>query len=253
MKKKGVETKMTINPERLVAIFVARCLIGYAVEELWCYFRHGYFESRHSLIYGPLSVAYGMGGSLLTLLLIKLQYQHGWLIFLVSFIAGTVAEYICSLGQEIVFGTVAWDYSNLPLNINGRVCLLYSIFWGFLGLFWAKIVMPGMELIFEKIPDKPLQIFAIIFTVFFIFDCAISAMAALRMNKRDEGKAATNAVEEFLDEHYDDERMHKIYANSKKVDDDEDKTKNNSEEKNTVKSAKFFRGDEKDDTDKNSE
>ena len=73
------------------------------------------------------------------------------------------------------------------------------------------------------------------------------------MSKRDEGKAAANAVEEFLDEHYDDDRMHKIYANSKKVDDDEDQTKNNSEGKNTVKSAKFFRGDKKDDTDKNSE
>ena len=54
-------------------------------------------------------------------------------------------EYICSLGQEIVFGSVAWDYSSLPLNINGRVCLLYSIFWGVLGVGWVKLVMPLVD------------------------------------------------------------------------------------------------------------
>ena len=42
------------------------------------------------------------------------------------------ARGICSLGQEIVFHSVAWDYSDMPLNINGRVCLLYSVFWSFI-------------------------------------------------------------------------------------------------------------------------
>lgn len=56
--------------------------------------------------------------------------------------------YKCILGSaavtavELVFGCVfnlllhknVWDYSNIPLNLGGQVCLLYSVLWGFLCL-----------------------------------------------------------------------------------------------------------------------
>ena len=127
------------------------------------------------------------------------------------------AEYICSLGQEIVFGSVAWDYSSLPLNINGRVCLLYSLFWGFLGIFWVKCVMPLTDKLFSKIPMSLNHVLVWAFVAFFVFDAALSATAALRMNEREIGKAPSNAVEVYLDNHFPDERMHRIYANSREV------------------------------------
>lgn len=54
--------------------------------------------------------------------------------------------YKCVLGSmavtvvELVFGCVfnlwlkqgVWDYSNLPLNVGGQICLLYSVLWGIL-------------------------------------------------------------------------------------------------------------------------
>lgn len=167
---------------------------------------------------GHLSIAYGMGAVLLTLLLVHFQNSSAWKIFLVAFISGTVVEYICSLGQEICFGSVAWDYSHLPLNINGRVCLLYSLFWGVLGLAWVKFVIPLMDKGFDKIhiPFNKAIIWA--FIVFFVFDAALSASAAVRMNKRESGIEARNQFEVFLDEHFDDEKMHEIYANSRSVD-----------------------------------
>lgn len=201
----------------LVWIFAVCCVIGFAVETAWCFIRHGYIESRKSLVYGPLSVAYGMGGVLLTLVLSRFKNAKGWKVFLISFLVGTAAEYICSLGQEIVFGSVAWDYSSLPLNINGRVCLLYSLFWGVLGIFWVKVFMPVTEKLLKKIPVDLLHILIWAFVAFFVFDAALSATAALRMNEREVGKAPSNSVEVFLDEHFPDERMHSIYANSRDV------------------------------------
>jgi uncharacterized membrane protein len=43
---------------------------------------------------------------------------------------------------ELCFGSVfnlglglhVWDYSNLPFNLFGQVCLLYSVLWGWLSL-----------------------------------------------------------------------------------------------------------------------
>lgn len=212
--------KIKFNFYQYVWIFITGCYCGYAVETLWCLVKNGFIESRKSLVLGHLSVAYGMGAVLLTLLLVHFQKSSSWKIFLVAFVSGTVVEYICSLGQEICFGSVAWDYSNVPLNINGRVCLLYSIFWGFLGLAWVKAVIPFMNKCFEKIsiPFDKAIIWA--FLAFFIADSVLSASAAVRMNSRAEGIEPQNGFEIFLDQRFDDNTMHSIYANSKSVTDD---------------------------------
>lgn len=206
---------------KYVYIFIVCCVVGFAVETAWCFLRHGYIESRKSLVYGPLSVAYGMGGVLLTAVLSRFTNSPLWKVFLISFAVGTVAEYICSLGQEIVFGSVAWDYSDLPLNINGRVCLLYSIFWGVLGVAWVKLIMPLTDKIIVFIPMNLSHVLVWTFVVFFIFDAGLSAAAAFRMNERKENIPPSNRIEVFLDEHFPDERMRKIYANSKEVEKDD--------------------------------
>ncbi|MGN0468553.1 MAG: putative ABC transporter permease [Acutalibacteraceae bacterium] len=203
--------------DKLVWIFLISCVVGFVVETAWCYLRHGYIESRQSLVYGPLSVAYGMGGVVLSIALYKLRDAPIYKIFAVSFVVGTVTEYICSLGQEIVFGSVAWDYSNRFMNIGGRVCLLYSCFWGILGVIWIKCIYPVMSAGVEKMPVKAGKILTYAFIAFFIFDCIMSAGAGLRMNERAEGLPASNSFEVYLDSHFGDERMHEIYANSKEV------------------------------------
>lgn len=208
---------------KYVYIFLICCVVGFAVETLWCLIKNGYIESRKSLVYGPLSVAYGMGGVLLTAVLSKFKNSSLWKVFLISFAVGTVAEYICSLGQEIVFGSVAWDYSHLPLNINGRVCLLYSLFWGVLGIAWVKLIMPLTDKLIAFVPMKLSGILVWAFIAFFIFDAGLSAVAVLRWNERKEGLEPSNRIEIFLDEHFPDERMKKIYANSRDVDEIERK------------------------------
>lgn len=209
--------KVKLDFYNLVWIFLACCVIGFCVETAWCYLRHGYIESRKSLVYGPLSVAYGMGGVLLTVVLHRFVDSSNVKIFLISFLAGSITEYICSWGQETFFGSVAWDYSHLPLNINGRICLLYSLFWGVLGLAWVKLVFPIMGKLLSSTHSTAEVTLAWIFVVFFIFDAALSAAAGARMNARQEGTAPKNKIEVVLDERFPDSRMQAIYANSKSV------------------------------------
>lgn len=193
------------------------CIVGFLVETLWCLIKHGYIESRQSLVWGPFSVAYGMGAVVLTLALYKVKDAPVWKVFGVSFIVGTITEYICSLGQQIVFGSVAWDYSNMPLNINGRVCFLYSCFWGLLGILWIKAVYPIMSKVIEKLPVK---LGTIIMWAFIVFLYLIHLFPLLRgfvWISVTRGQAPNNAYEQYLDNHFPDERMNEIYANSQKV------------------------------------
>ena len=41
--------------------------------------------------------------------------------FLGGFLVGSVVEYGCSWIQEALFGSRSWDYSSMPLNLNGRI------------------------------------------------------------------------------------------------------------------------------------
>ena len=84
--------KIKFNVFQYVWIFIASCYTGYLVETLWCLIKHGFIESRKSLVLGHLSVAYGMGAVLLTLLLVHFENAQVWKIFLVAFATGTAVE-----------------------------------------------------------------------------------------------------------------------------------------------------------------
>ncbi len=53
--------------------------------------------------------------------------------------------------------------------------------------------------------------------VFMIFDIALSSAAMARSGQREKNIPATNALETWLDIHYDDAKMQKIYPNSESV------------------------------------
>lgn len=55
---------------------------------------------------------------------------------------------------ELVFGTVFWDYSDIPFNLGGRINLLYCFFWGIAAVIWLKILYPRLSALIEKIPGK---------------------------------------------------------------------------------------------------
>lgn len=111
-------------------IFTIGSVIGFVVETIWCLVTNGHFEVRSSFVLGPFTIVYGIGAVVLYLGLRKVDRSKTGRIFLFGVVGGTVVELIASWIQEVAFGTVSWDYSNLPLNINGRVCLLCSVFWG---------------------------------------------------------------------------------------------------------------------------
>ncbi|MCD8310909.1 MAG: putative ABC transporter permease, partial [Firmicutes bacterium] len=138
--------------------------------------------------------------------------------FFMGMLVGSVVEYVCSWAQETVMGSRSWDYSGMPFNINGRICLLYSIFWGILGVFWIKNLYPRFAFLIVKIPNKIGKIITWVLVVFMIVNCVVSLGAVMRWSERvHEVDAADSFIGETLAEFFDDafpnEKMSKIYAN----------------------------------------
>ena len=198
---------------KLVLIFMIGSFIGYIVEMLYCYLKNGRFESRKGVIYGPFSPVYGFGAIVFTILLYKLEHFNAFIIFVVSAVVGAIFEYICSFVQEKTIGTISWQYNKTPLNLGGRTSGLYALYWGVLGLIFLRHTLPYIEIKIDEIPTELAILIAFTFGIFITIDLIISALAVRRQSSRAHGKKTRNHIDIFLDKHYPDERLKKIYPN----------------------------------------
>lgn len=202
---------------KLAGLFFIGSFLGDLVETIFCYVRSGVLMSRSSVVYGPFSIVWGFGCALLTAFLYKYREKSDRYIFVYGTVLGGAYEYICSVLSELVFGTVFWDYSEIPFNLGGRINLLYCFFWGIAAVVWLKILYPTLSSWIEKLPVRTGTVLTWVMVVFMTVNMAISALALYRYDTRREQPEAQNGLERFLDTHFDDARMEKIYPNAKAV------------------------------------
>ncbi len=202
-----------VNLYKLLLLCFVGSFVGVVLETLWCVITNGYVESRAGMVIGPFNLLYGVGAAAISASLYKYRNHGKIMSFFSGMIVGSVVEYVCSWGQEIFVGSRSWDYSNMPFNVNGRICLLYSIFWGILGVLWIKDIYPRVAKWILKIPNSFGKILTWALTVFLLLDGILTFAAVDRWSQRVYHTEKSGAVWEFLDEHFDDRRMEIIFAN----------------------------------------
>lgn len=195
---------------KLFYLFVIGSFIGTILETIWAFCVDGHFEMRVGMVYGPFIPVYGGGACFLTAALYKL-------VFVISAFVGAGFEYFCSWLQEQMFGTVSWDYSDTPFNLDGRTNLMYALIWGFLGLVWVRYLYPWTAKLIEKIPKRAGAIITTFLIVFMAFNGFMSVTATARWTQRTEGVPASNSFEEYLNEKFDNEKMEFLFPGMKKA------------------------------------
>lgn len=196
---------------KLFWVFFLGCFTGVAVETLWCFIQYGRIENRAGVVWGPFNPVYGLGAFVLTVALYKYRNRSKLYSFIGGMLAGSAVEYLCSWLQETVFGSTSWDYSAYPFNLNGRICLQYSVFWGLLGVLWIKSLYPRIVQLILKIPNRHGKALTWVLFAFISINMLVSAAAVYRWSERDARIPASNAVERLLDDRFGDNRMRSIY------------------------------------------
>lgn len=138
---------------RILAYFIIYSFVGYVVETLFALINYNVLESRKSFLYGPFCGIYGVGA---VVLILSLRYfnKNNYTLFFGGCLVGSIVEYVISFLGEVLFDARWWDYSERVLNINGRICLLYAIFWGILSLILMKIINPQIDKLINYIKTK---------------------------------------------------------------------------------------------------
>lgn len=163
-----------ITFKRILAYFIIYSFLGFIIETIFGMLTKGVVESRQSCLYGPFCCIYGLGAAIMIPGLQKFK-KRNWTLFLAGAIEGSIVEYIISWVGEIIFHIKWWDYSNMPFDINGRICLLFTIFWGILALVLIRLINPYIEKFIDKIPAKLFSIITIGGTILLIIDLLITA------------------------------------------------------------------------------
>ena len=201
----------------LLWLFVIGAFLGDVVETLFCRVTAGVWMSRSSLVWGPFSVVWGLALVLSTVLLRNSEDKSDSAIFAFGVFMGGAYEYVCSAVGELLFGVIFWDYSGFKFNIAGRVNLLYCFFWGIAAVVWLRLGYPlvakGMNLVRRHV--KPWM--TILLAIFMAVNMSLSGLALARYNSRTDGIMPRNQMEVFLDEHFDNARMERVYPNAKKT------------------------------------
>lgn len=211
---------------RILAYFIIYSFFGYVIETVFAIFNYGIWESRQSFLYGPFCCIYGLGATIIILVLRYRFFKNNHTLFVGGFIVGSIVEYIVSFLGELILNVKWWDYSNRFLNINGRICLLYSIFWGLLGVYLLRVVNHRVDKIIDWIKLKwksilVLRILTLCLIVFLFVDFLLSGYAiyvfliraSIEKNINVDNKERVEIIyHEIYDDKIRNERINKFFS-----------------------------------------
>ena len=181
--------------------FVLFSVMGWVYESAFCTIKTGKWQNR-GFLYGPVCPIYGVGATAITFI-VDQAGAHGiskmawWQIFLIAFFGSIVLEYVTSYALEKLFHAYWWDYSNVPLNIHGRVCLPASIGFGVAGLVVVYGVAPLTKQMVGWIAPSWMELLSLLFMAVVAADTTLTVSVLTHFEQN------VIALESALNQHMD--------------------------------------------------
>lgn len=186
--------------------FVIFSCMGWIYESIFCTVKSGSWQNR-GFLYGPVCPIYGVGAATIMALVDWYAGQNQgqvnytwWQVFLVAFFGSIVLEYVTSWGLEKLFHAYWWDYSDVPLNINGRVCFPASVGFGVAGLLVIYVIAPATKDATQWITPILMELFSLIFMALLAADATltVSALTGFERNVAAMEEALNQHMEQFV-------------------------------------------------------
>lgn len=146
---------MIIN--RYIIFYFFFALLGWVWESIYCTAQNQKWQNR-GFLYGPLCPIYGFGSifALFAYDLVNegvLERLSSLQIFIVGFIVSMILEYPTSYILEKLFHARWWDYTDVPLNLNGRTSVPTSIGFGLAAILVMNYLIPMAEDLYFLLPE----------------------------------------------------------------------------------------------------
>jgi len=162
--------------------FFLYAFLGWCAEVAFAALKNGRFVNR-GFLNGPLCPIYGVG--LVGVLFCLHPMQNNLvLLYVGSVVLTTVVELITGYVMEKLFHQRWWDYSKMPLNIGGYVCLLFSLVWGIACVLIVRVVHPWIISLVAMMQSPWSDGILYLLTGLFITDLCVTVATVIRLNAR---------------------------------------------------------------------
>jgi len=169
------------GPSEWLIFFYFYCFCGWIWESCYVSLKNKKWVNR-GFLHGPFLPIYGSGAICVLLMTIPVK-ENLIAVFFMGMIGATVLEYITGTVMEMLFGIRYWDYSNVPLNLNGHICLFASLGWGIFSIIMVRVAHTPVEQMVLSIPENFRETLAIFITVCFVVDFTHSFQEAMDLKE----------------------------------------------------------------------
>ena len=194
----------------LLWLFLFGSVLGFVIEGLWSWYRFGAWMNHSATVWGPLCIIYGLGLVVLFLLSRCFERLNFVLRFALFALSGAVLELVSGLVQNLVFGSRSWDYGGA---FWGFINLEMTMFWGILGMLFYYLLYPLLTRVLGRLEGRLWRVLGIIATAWLMMNFTMTSLAVWRWGARLAEQPARNGVDSYLDTHYGDDRMRRIFPN----------------------------------------
>ena len=179
----------------IIQFFVFACL-GWAMEVTLKFIQYHRFINRGFLI-GPYCPIYGTGVVIVTVIVGGLIGREGTLgeTFLAGFFLCGALEYFSSWYMEKLFHARWWDYSQKPMNLNGRIWIGNLMLFGLASVVIVKFLDPLFFALLGTWPPRLLRTLAVCIVVLFLADEVASHVLMNLVRRQIDAQQGDNTEE----------------------------------------------------------
>ncbi|MDO4616607.1 MAG: hypothetical protein Q4B03_04025 [Lachnospiraceae bacterium] len=177
--------------------FIFYSFIGWVWESIYCTIHEKKWADR-GFLFGPICPIYGFCVTAVQILvqefhLVSTSDTPIWEIFLIGLVGSAIVEYLTSYVLEKRFHARWWDYSNMPLNVNGRICVPASVLFGTAGIAVVKLLLPALQNVHSVVPAVVYEILSLLLAALVGADIALTEASLSTLLKQvEEYKAEMN-------------------------------------------------------------
>ena len=122
-----------------VFLFCIYSFFGWVLEVIFFYIKTKKIQKR-GILSGPYCPLYGFSIAVCTEIIENTD--NLFLQFLICALICTAFEFITAIIFDKILKKPMWDYSGVKFNINGYICLKYSVIWGILATISIHLLNP---------------------------------------------------------------------------------------------------------------
>ena len=136
---------------QILAYFLIYSCLGWCLEVIYAAVTTGKLVNR-GFLNGPVCPIYGFGMILVLFVLTPLEHSL-LLLYLGGVLLPSALELVGGWALYKLYRTRWWDYSDMPFNIGGYICLEFSLLWGVGTLVMVKVVHPAIASLVAMVPS----------------------------------------------------------------------------------------------------